>query len=515
MAHDSIELLFSVTPRRARRVSEDGQVTEVATDSLERGDIVEIRAGESVPVDGTISSGEALIDESVLTGESAPVVRRGGDGVFAGAVNLRSTVRVHATAVGHETRVGQMMKLIERLSRSRTPIVGSADRVAGPFVVGVLALSIATVVVHLGAGFNQALAHAVALLIVCCPCAVAMATPIATSASIGRLAKRGILVKGGDIFETLAKRPALLLDKTGTVTDGRFILREWIGDDLLRPVVATLEAGSKHPIAAALAAAGESGAQVTDIEHHLGAGVTGRVSGATVAVGSSRLMRELGVREPEWATVACDDASARGLTAVRVARAGEIVAVATLGDRVRDGSAQAIETFATRGWRVELLSGDAPETVRVVSRLLGITHTEGGAPPERKASRVRELARTQRDGVVMVGDGVNDAAALASASVGVAVSGGAEASLAAADVYLNTDGLAPLVDLASTARRTVRTIRACLAVAITYNVIAGGAAIAGLVTPLIAAVVMPLVSLAVVSMAIWGTGPRVGTEATP
>jgi P-type Cu2+ transporter len=513
MAHDSIELLFSVTPRRARRVDDDGGVRDVATDSLERGDLVEIRPGESVPVDGVIAEGEALLDESILTGESAPVIRRDGDEVFAGAVNIRSTARVRATAVGHDTRVGQMMRLIERLSRSRTPIIGSADRVAGPFVVGVLTLSILTIAIHLGSGIDVALVHAVALLIVCCPCAVAMATPIATSASIGRLAKRGILVKGGDIFEALAKRPTLLLDKTGTVTDGRFALREWIGDESLRPIVSALEAGSGHPIAASLATASDASADISDVEHHLGLGVTGRVDGDQVAIGSARLMRRLNVREPNWATAACDDAAARGLTAVRIARAGEVRAVATLGDEIREGSTRAVEELARRGWRVEILSGDAPETVRVVSDRLGVADAEGGATPERKAERASELAQCEPDGVVMVGDGVNDAAALASATVGVAVSGGAEASLAAADVYLHADGLTPLVDLASTARRTIRTIRACLGVAITYNIVAGGAAVAGLITPLIAAIVMPLVSVAVVSMAIWGTRPPRATEA--
>jgi len=500
-----------VTPRRARVVGEDGVAREVATDSIERGMLVEVRAGESVPVDGVVESGEALVDESVLTGESAPVVRRAGEAVFAGAVNVRSTARVRAEAVGHETRVGQMMKLIERLSRSRTPIVGSADRVAGPFVIGVCALSAATVAIHAASGLSLAIEHAVAVLILCCPCAVAMATPIATSASIGRLARRGILVKGGDVFEALAKEPRLVLDKTGTVTDGRFVVREWVGDESLKGAAAALERGSTHPIAAALAGVAEDGsAEAREVEHRLGLGVVGEVDGARVAIGSSRLMRELGIDEASWATEACERAAAQGLTAVRVARGGEVRAVATLGDAIREGSVESVARLRERGWGVELLSGDAPETVRVVGERLGVERAEGAATPERKHERASELARSERDGVVMVGDGVNDASALAAATVGVAVSGGAEASLAAADVYLHADGLAPLVDLATTARRTVRVIRRCLFVAITYNVIGGAAAVAGFVTPLVAAVVMPVVSATVVSMAIWGTKGRGG-----
>jgi len=497
-ASDAIELLFSVTPRRARIV-ESGGVREVATDSLEPGDLVEVHAGESVPVDGEVVSDAATIDESVITGESRPVVREAGSPALAGTVNAGGALRVRATAVGRETRVGQMMALIERLSRSRTPVIGSADRIAGPFVVGVLTLAALTLMIHLGSGVATAVDHAIALLIVCCPCAVALATPMATSAAIGRLARRGVLVKGGDVFEALARTPAAAIDKTGTVTDGRFTVRRWVGDETIRPALAVLESSVAHPIAAALAA-GASSAGVDDFEHHPGLGVSGTIKGEWIAAGSGSLMRSIGAEIPGWADDAATAARDEGFTAVFIAREREVAAVAALGDAVRHDARASVEELAALGWSVELLSGDHEETVRSVADRLGVERAEGGATPERKRERAAEL-RASGD-AVMVGDGVNDAAALAEATVGVAVSGGAEASLAAADVYLREPGLGSLVDLARSARRTVRIIRRCLGVAIAYNLIAGALAVGGMITPLAAAVVMPLSSITVVSMAL-------------
>ncbi len=505
LAHDSIELLFSVTPRKAR-VVEDGVVREIATDSLNAGDLIEVRPNESFPVDGVIETGETVVDDSVMTGESVPTSRGAGEGVHAGAVNLRGVVRVRAVSVGRATRVGQMMETIERLSRSRTPIVGSSDRVAGPFVIGVGVLSAAAFAIGLPLGLGVAVDRAVALLIVCCPCAAALAAPIATSAAIGRLAARGVLVKGGDVLEALAKTPTLVLDKTGTVTEGKFALREWIGDERLRDVVGRMEAGVSHPIATALVT--ESERDVQDVEHRAGLGVAGVWDGKRVAAGSETFMRELGMEIPAYIAESCATARRDGYTAVVCAVGERAEAAAVLGDQVREGAKDAIRELGQLGWGVELLSGDAQATTTVIAQTLGVERAEGGATPERKQTRAEEiaLANASRGGCVMAGDGVNDAAALAAATVGIAVSGGAEASLAAADVYLRADGLRPLVDLAVSARRTVRVIRWCLGIAIGYNLFAGAAAIAGFVSPLAAAVVMPVSSVTVVTIALMGAG---------
>lgn len=506
MAHDSIELLFSVTPRRARLVDESGVVRETATDAIEPGMLLEVRANESAPVDGVVVSGQAVLDESVLTGESTPVVREAGEPIFAGTVNIQSAVRVRATAVGRETRVGQMMMVIERLSRERTPIIGSADRIAKPFVSVIISLATLTLLLHigLGHGIEAAFEHAVALLIVCCPCAAALATPIATSASIGRLARRGILVKGGDVFETLSKSPTLLLDKTGTATEGHYLLREWVGDQTLRPVVAEMERGIAHPVATALAAGNDVGSDVTSVEHVAGLGVRASWDGRRVLLGSHEFLTSHGVREPRWASVAAERAAEAGLSVIRVAVEREVVAVALLGDALRADSPARVARLASLGWRIQLLSGDDPVTTRVIGRRLGVSEAHGGASPEDKHVHVKRLM-SDGDDVVMVGDGVNDAAALAAATVGVAVSGGAEASLAAADVYFNAPGLGPLVDLVTTSRVTVRVIKRCLRSALFYNGAAAALAMAGFITPIAAAVIMPVSSVTVVSLAIAGT----------
>lgn len=503
-AHDAVELLFSVTPRHAR-VVEEGGVREVSSDSLEAGMVVEVLANESVPADGTLITGEALLDESVLTGESAPVRRGAGEPVFAGAVNSLSTLRFEVGHVGRDTRVGQMMALIERLSRSRTPIIGSADRIARPFVLSVITLATITAIIHSGAGFETAIERAVALLIVCCPCAAALATPIATSAAIARLARRGVLVKGGDAFEALAESPTVLLDKTGTLTDGNFALRRWVGDDALRRVAATLEQNVAHPLATALTCAdGEFADVEVDVEgvqHTPGLGVVGSWCGQRVALGARGLMDAEGVALPSWASEALEDGARDGLTGVTMSVGGEVRAVAVLGDKVRDDAGAALDTLRGFGWRIGMLSGDGAATVGTVADRLSIDDAEGGATPERKHERVKELLE-QGQRVVMVGDGVNDASALAAADVGIAVSGGAEASLAAADIYFNEPGLTPMTDLVRTARDTVRVIRRCLKIALAYNAAAAALAMAGLISPLAAAVIMPISSITVVSLAV-------------
>ncbi len=501
MALDAVELLFSVMPRTSSVIDPDGTRRDVASDALEPGMVVEIRANDTVPADGTIVVGEATLDESVLTGEATPVVRRVGEPVWAGALNISSSVRVRVESVGRETRVGRVMALIERLSQSRTPIIGSAERVARPFVGAVLTLAALTFAIHAASGVGLAIEHAVALLIVCCPCAAALATPIATTLAIAQLARRGTLVKGGDVFEAFDGPATMLLDKTGTVTDGRFLIREWVGDEPLRPVVAAMESGIAHPIAATLASAADPSPDVADVAHHPGLGVSATWRGQEILLGSAGLMRSRLGAIPDWAADAINAAGEQGQTAVCVAVDGTVRAAVLLGDEVRMDSRQAVEDLTSLGFAVGLLSGDAPAVAENVGQRVGVSVWEGGATPERKHERVSALVGSGEQ-VIMVGDGVNDASALAAASVGVAVSGGAEASLAAADVYMREPGLAPLVDLARVSRRTVRAVRRCLTVALAYNAFAASLAVAGLISPLVAAIIMPISSLSVVSMAV-------------
>lgn len=513
-ATDAIELLFSVTPRRVMLVR-NGQPVEAAIDAVRKGDVVEVTAQQCVPVDGVIERGATHIDGAVLTGESRPIAASAGDEVAAGAVNLSSTIRVRVTAAGRDTRVGRLMSDVERLSRSRTPVIGSADRLAKPFVLGVMALSTLCFTIRLPWGLHAAFESTVAMLIVCCPCAVALATPLATSMAIGRLASRGTLIKGGDTFEALAQRPALVLDKTGTITEGAFTLRDWIGDVSLKPAVAAMEAGVAHPIARALANCTQSSRLVQDVEYHNGLGVTAAHEGQLLAAGSPAFMDQLGVKVPSWAEHAANRARTECLTAIFIARAHAIDAVALLGDAPREDARRSIDELSAMGWKPEILSGDDQQTVSAIAQRVGIDRAAGNTLPESKRGYVQSLLASGP--TVMVGDGVNDAAALATATVGIAVSGGAEASMAAADVYLSRPGLSPLVDLARASRSVITRIRLCLILAVGYNTTAATLTLLGLMSPIAAAIIMPASSLTVLSLAV-GAGrrrPSVNPEVHP
>lgn len=498
-AADSVELLFSLTPACARRIDQTG-VTEVPTEALRPGDRVEVLAGDTVPADGVVLSGSSTIDQAILTGESAPVGVEPGSGIAAGAVNLSSPITIRVEATGESTRVGRLMRLVEEGTRRRAPIVRLADRVSVWFVAGMLTLAGATAAIWAASDPDAAIEHAVALLVVTCPCALGLATPLAMTVAIGRAARRGILIKGGDVVESLSRPGVIFLDKTGTLTHGRFRVVRWFGDDLARPLAAALERNASHPLARALVedVRQDTPHDVLDIRHTLGGGVEGTVDGRAIAVGSPSFVRSIvhhedpGLRDAQaW----CLD---HGHTPLLVAVDGRIVALAAMGDSIREDSLPAVRSLRDRGWDVRLLSGDHPNVVEGVARSLGITNARGGAGPEAKLAAVSEAAKSAP--TVMVGDGVNDAAALAAASVGIAVHGGAEASLAAADVYLSSPGVGAISDLLTASERTLQVIRLCLGISLAYNVSAAALAMAGMLTPIIAAIVMPLSSLTVLTL---------------
>jgi Cu2+-exporting ATPase len=520
-ATDAVELLYSLTPARAR-VWEAGETREVPIDAIGPGTLVEVRAEESFPADGEIVEGATSVDQSILTGESRPVEAGLGARVSAGSVNLVARVLVRVEAAGVETRVGRLMRLVEDAALRRAPIVTAADRMAGRFVVAIITLALCTVglwlVLEPGRP-SAAIGHAMALLIVCCPCALGLATPLTVTAAIGRAARRGIMIKGGEVLERLSTPGTILLDKTGTITEGRQKLVRWTGDESVKPAVAAIESRSSHAVAVALArelltppadappadATAHASPELEGIEvqQFQGLGITGAVGGVRYDIGSPAFVLErLGAAHEAWVREAIDTAAADAHTPVVVARAGVAVAVAALGDAIREDAKGAIEMLRADGWRVRILSGDEPAVVRAVGARLAIDPDDaiGGASPEAKLAAVEAALA---DGpVVMVGDGVNDAAALARATVGVAVSGGAEASLAAADVYMRRHGLMPIVELCRGSRLTLRAIRTGLGASLGYNSIAATLAVLGLINALTAAVLMPLSSLTVLALAL-------------
>jgi len=493
-AASSSELLYSLTPSSARLV-ENGGVREVPLEALAPGALVEVRAGDSVPADGVITAGSSTLDRSLLTGESMPEAAAVGDPVHAGTVNLSERLLVEVRTTGEDTRVGRLMCLVEEAAQRRAPVVLLADRISGWFVATVLFLAALTLVVWLRLDPAHAVEHAVALLIVSCPCALGLATPLAVSAAIGRAAKKEILIKGGDALENLARPGRMILDKTGTLTEGRLALVRWWGDREIGGCVAALETHSSHPLARALVCAFPEGTDhtVRDAREIPGAGMQGFCNGSRLLVASPRHSElELGIL-PSEAIAVVSSFAADGLSPVVVSMDRRVVAVAGIGDPLRADTPASLAAIRSRGWRTEILSGDHPEVVQAVLREVGLEPTSGrgAATPEDKLEVVRSAAAIGP--VAMVGDGVNDAAALAAATVGIGVHGGAEAALATADVFLGRPGLSPIGS-----RRTLGVIRRNLVFSLLYNVVAISLAMTGHMSPLVAAVLMPLSSMTVV-----------------
>jgi P-type Cu2+ transporter len=517
MAADAAELLHAIAPSTARIVERDA-AREIPTAALLPGMTLEVRAGESFAADGVIVRGHSSVNAALLTGESRPISVDVGATVFAGTLNVEAPLRVRVEQAGETSRIAKLLRQVEDSALRRAPIVMFANRLAGIFTAIVLVAAALTFLVKAQLGPDiaaQALDDAIALLIVTCPCALALATPLAITVAVGRAAGNGMLVKGGDALELLATPGLLVLDKTGTVTEGRTALVEWHGASWVPPLVLALEQGSSHPLADGFRRAWPELAvpDVSRSQHIAGGGLTGVIDGQVVRIGSPRFVAETAhAWDPQIeAALATMD---RTLTPVQVSVDGVVVALAGLGDRVRDDALASLQQLRARGWRTVLLSGDAPEVVASVGRALEFAAQDaiGAASPEAKLAFIEQC---KRDGtVVMVGDGVNDAAAIAAAHVGIGVHGGAEACLATADIYLTRPGLSALVELTEGARRTMRVIRRNIAFSIGYNIIGAGLAVVGLLTPLIAAVLMPTSSITVV-LGSWYSHTFTRHEATP
>lgn len=495
-ASDATELLATITPSAARVLEADGATREVPPEALVPQQQVLVRPGETLPADGEVIDGESWLDQSLLTGEATPRPVARGETVYAGTVNLASPLTIRVARTGEESRIGQLVRQMEASLRERPPIVAMADRMAGWFTAVVLALAFLAFAVWYPSDPAAAVDHAVALLVVSCPCALALATPLSVAAAIGKAARRGILIRRGAALENLARPARLFLDKTGTVTESGMSLLAWEGPNWVKPLVLALEKQVQHPIATAFLTAWPdaetSRCDPETLRYVHGKGVEGRVSGHEVRVGSPSFV---GTAYRSWSGLP-------GATQVAVAVDGEVVGRAWLGSRLRPDAADAVAALERRGWRVELLSGDAPEAVRSVGQALGIgpEACRGGALPEDKLAVVQ--AARKEGPVVMVGDGVNDAAALAAATVGVAVHRGAEAALSVADVYLGSPSLNQLVALVEGARRTMGTIRRGIAFSLGYNAIGITLAFTGYIAPWLAAILMPLSSLTVL-LAAW------------
>jgi Cu2+-exporting ATPase len=503
-AGQAVSDLIRLSPTVASRVEPDDQIKRVRADTLAIGDRVRINPGESIPVDGIVEDGESSVDRSLLTGESRPVAVSPGSVVEAGTENLQAVLTVRATAAAADTRFAAISRAVAEAAQSRTPIVQFANRVGGWFVVVVLVLAAITAVVWWVRDPTRITSSVVSLLIVACPCALALATPLALAVAIGRLARHCVLIREGDCLERIAKPGTIFFDKTGTLTEGRMRVTEWSGDREPLSAVAAIEKSINHPIAKAVCqCADQHHAELRDaVEVHqtVGQGVSGIVQGAQYVIGGTRVARDRGLDVSQHWQQPIERIRGTGASPIVVIREDQIVAVFGVTDPIRSRAADVVQYYRSRGWRIGIVSGDDQRTVDHVARQLDIDLelARGELLPDEKLQAIEAVSGDQP--VVMVGDGVNDAAALAAADVGIAISGGAAASLSAAPVMIGDGNLEKVIMLADAASRTRRGIRQNFAISIGYNVIAVILAMMGIITPLLAALLMPVSSVTVLAL---------------
>jgi P-type Cu2+ transporter len=512
----AVDLMLRITPRHATRIAEDGRTELVLAENLQYGQRVRIAPGECVAVDGVIVAGETTIDRSLLTGESIAVAGHCGDSVAAGTVNVTSPIDVEVRAVGRESRIGRVMQSVESAAADKTPIVQLADRIGGVFVVVVMTLAALTFLLWLPLGLGEATAHATSLLIVACPCALALATPLAIAVGLGRAAKCHVLIRDGQSLQKLASGGRMWLDKTGTLTEGRQRVSTLLGDVRGLELAASIERKCVHPVASAVVREAElrklALVESATLDKAQPGGVLGMADGRKVAVGNLEFMRAEQIAiDPEWLNLVATMLD-RGESPLLIAVDGEVSTLLGLSDPLRKNAKETIARLVRDGWTVGVLSGDHAEIVARAGEQLGIPLEDcrGGLSPEEKLEVVRASRRDGRT-VVMVGDGANDAAALAAADVGIAVRGGAEVSLQAAPVFVSSGQLTTIHNLIVGARRTSRVIYAMFAVSLSYNILAVVLAMAGLVSPLAAALLMPISSVSVLAIVL---GVRTFEEAS-
>ena len=508
----AIRALLNLAPRSAR-VLRNGVEQDIPLDQVQVGNQLRVRPGEKVPVDGLVLEGHSSIDESMITGESAPVEKYAGSRVIGATVNDSGSFIMRAERVGSETLLAQIVHMVSQAQRSRAPIQRLADRVASWFVPAVIGIAVLTFVAWALLGPEPRLAHAivnaVAVLIIACPCALGLATPMAIMVGTGRGAHAGVLIKNADALETLEKVNTLVVDKTGTLTEGKpsvtsvSALAKDLQDDELLSIAASLERASQHPLAAAIVKAAEDKglmlAEVHDFKSHAGEGISGRVQGHAVAAGNWALMLQQGVKE-KVAT-----AAESGQSAVYVARDGSLVGEIRLSDAVKESAHVAIRELKRAGLRIVMLTGDSQAVAEKVSQQLGIQEVKAEILPAEKSKIVAEL-RSEGRIVAMAGDGINDAPALAAADVGIAMATGTDVAIESAGITLLKGDLAALLRARNLSRATMRNIRQNLFFAFVYNSI--GVPIAAgvlypsfglLLGPIFAAAAMSLSSVSVIS----------------
>ncbi len=521
---DAIRALMDLAPKTARRITGEDE-RDVPLDEIRAGDRLRVRPGESVPVDGTVTEGRSSVDESMITGEPVPAEKTAGDAVTGGTLNKTGGFVMEAQAVGSDTTLSRIVDMVAQAQRSRAPIQGLADKVAGYFVPSVVAVAILAFLVWMAAGPAPALGYAVvaavSVLIIACPCALGLATPMSIMVATGRGAQTGVLVRDAEALERFAKVDVLVVDKTGTLTEGRPVLTDAIpaGDmdrERLLSLAAALERGSEHPLAEAIVTGAEDAPRLeaTGFEAVTGQGVRGTVDGLRVALGNRAMMEAEGV-DPGALDGTAERLQGEGKTAMFVAVEGAAAGLVAVADRVKETTPEAVDALRAAGLRVVMATGDSARTAQAVARELGINEVRAGVSPQDKGDLVAEFQRAGLK-VAMAGDGVNDAPALAAADVGIAMGTGADVAVESAGITLVKGDLTGIVRARRLSRATMRNIRQNLAFAFGYNLL-GVPVAAGilypffgmLLSPMIAALAMSLSSVSVIANSLRLRGARI------
>ncbi|TIR25100.1 MAG: heavy metal translocating P-type ATPase [Mesorhizobium sp.] len=504
----AIRALLDLAPKTARLIGADGSEKDVPLDSVQTGDRLRIRPGDAVPVDGTVLEGRSAIDESMITGEPLPVEKTEGSALTGGTLNKNGSLVMRAEKVGAETTLSRIVEMVAKAQRSRAPIQGLADRVSFYFVPAVVLVAIIAFVAWALLGPEPslifAIVSAVSVLIIACPCALGLATPMSIMTATGRGAHAGVLIKEAAALERFASVDTLIVDKTGTLTEGKPRLTDVVAagnidENELLGLAAALEKGSEHPLAEAIvegaAARGLKLAEAVDFEAVTGKGVSGTVSGRKVALGNAAMMADLGVETP---AANAEAMQAEGKTAMFVAVDGVFAGIVAVADPVKATTAEAIKALHDRGLRIIMATGDNERTAKAIAGKLGIDEVRAGLLPDEKGALVEQL-RASGAGVAMAGDGVNDAPALAGADVGIAMGTGADVAVESAGITLVKGDLNGIVRARTLAQATIRNIRQNLFFAFLYNVL-GVPVAAGVLYPLTGTLLSPMIAAAAMSL---------------
>jgi len=507
---DAIRTLLDLAPKTARRITPEGEEYDAPLDNIIEGDRLRVRPGEAVPVDAVVLEGATSVDESMLTGEPLPVQKAPGDSVTGGTINKNGTLVVEAARVGDETMLARIVAMVAGAQRSHAPIQGLADRVASFFVPTVVLVAIVAFVIWLIVGpepaFVFAILSAVSVLIIACPCALGLATPMSIMTATGRGAQAGILIKDAEALERMARVDTLVVDKTGTLTEGKPALTDVIAFDgtdeaAMLALVRGLEAASEHPLAEAIVAGitdrGIAASSVSNFESVTGKGVRGQSDGTAIALGNAAMMN-LAAADHADADEQADALRAEGKTAMFVAINGQLAGLVAVADPVKANAGQAIASLRDAGLRIIMATGDNARTAEAVASQLGIDEVRAGVLPEHKKALVDELHAAGRK-VAMAGDGINDAPALAAAEVGIAMGTGADVAVESAGITLLKGDIGGIVRARKLAEATLRNIKQNLFFAFIYNS-AGVPVAAGILYPVFGVLLSPMIAAAAMSL---------------